>query len=1069
MRSSDQPNPTGAASSFDAPSSTSTFDLEPLLYAFEQAWQAGDRPPIETLLAQLPLGDPAADSAQRRLLEEMVKIDLEYRWRGSAFPGDDELPARPLLEDYLLRFASLGPLERLSPELIGEEYRVRRLWGDRPDAQNYYARFPVHAELPALLARIDAELAERVGLTTVQTKARLSEIAVPLRAVPDGYQFLGELGRGGMGVVHKARQLRLNRLVAIKMIRAGDEAGPAALARFRTEAEAAARVQHPNIVQVHEIGEKDGQPYCVMEYVNGGSLSRCLAGTPLEANAAARLLETLARAVQAIHDQGILHRDLKPANILLHLTAADDKAAATSALLQSPVCVPKISDFGLAKPAESAGLTQTGMVLGTPSYMAPEQADSQSEVIGPTTDVYGLGAIFYELLTGRPPFRGVTVLETLEQVRRHDPLPPRQLQPAAPRDLETICLKCLQKERGKRYASAAALADDLECFRQNRPIRARPAGRWERGLKLARRRPALATLAAALLFGVIFALAGGLTYTLHLRAARQRAGRSYRKALEAVEQMLVHMGAERMEAIPGTEKAQEDALKEAVRLYQELLGEQERPDPDLYARLGFALSYLGNLQMGLGQTDQAEQSCRRSLELLDNLPGELGNARVWHQSAFARYILGNILTARNQRAEAEQLYQEACDILTPLGGDAETRDLLGNCYTGLGTLSNNLTRSREHYRRAMEISEELYKKAPSNWHYCFRYGKTLYNLAHNASTAGRANEAETLFQRCIDLLQPIVVLAATVNDQPAARLQSQVVLFHCYEGLGMLLMARRDTAKGESFIQKAIAESEKLVQLYPHPERRQELAQCCLNLGVHYQVSQQWKKAKEVYRKGAVILEALVRDLPDIAPYRLTLAHIYVNLGLLYSGESVEEALIVFHKGRDLLEPLCREHPEDARYAYALCAIYNNEAGLLRNRGEPDKALLLLDRAIEAASTALGRDPTNGSVKYTCTMALATRAQTWTDLHKHKKALADWDRLLKVVGSVGADKYRCRRALTLAQLGNHSQAIEDIDKYLLRPGISSDERYFGVAVLSANLGAAQKDPHLTGEQRKKQE
>lgn len=1069
MRPSDSPSP------FDS-AATATFDPEPLLSAFEQAWQSGSRLTIETVLAQLPSDDPAADSARQHLLVEMVKIDLEYRWRRTASSGDDDLPARPLVEDYLQRFPALGPLERLSPELIGEEYRIRRLWGDRPDPTSYYARFPAHGELPSLLARIDAELVQRSAASTLWTTAPPGLMFAPPRVQPDGYEILDELGRGGMGVVYKARQLRLNRLVAIKMIRAGDEAGPAALARFRTEAKAAARVQHPHIVQVYEVGEKDGQPYCVMEYVNGGSLARCLAGAPLPPHAAARLLETLARAVQAIHDQGILHRDLKPANILLHL-APDDGATITPDLLQSAGCVLKISDFGLAKPAESAGLTHTGAVLGTPSYMAPEQADSRSQIIGPAADVYGVGAIFYELLTGRPPFRGVNVLETLEQVKRRDPLPPRQLQPAVPRDVEIICLKCLEKEQAKRYASAAALADDLERFRQNRPIQARPSGRWERGLKWARRRPALATLAAAILFVLFAALSGGLVYTLHLRAARaeterqrQQAARSYRLALEVGDRWLVRMGAQRMEAIPGTEKAQVDALKDAIRVYEELLAEHEQPDPDLYSRLGFALTYLGNRQMGLGRPEEAESNCRRSLELLAKLPDDLRNSRdCRQQTAFARYVLGNILAAKNQRREAERLYREACDILTPLEDDPEACHLLGSCYTGLSTVSKDLKQDRDITLQALRLREKLHKKDPDSWLYRNALAETLFNLAYLAASAGRADEAETLYQRCAALLEPFVERILKTNDQPAARVGSQSILLNCYMGLGMLWSNRGKFDKSEMFYLKAIALSEKFVRLYPDPSYRQDLAKGYLNLGAAYQVNRQSKKAEELYRKAAAIQEALVHDLPDIALHRSNLAGTYVNLGLLLSGGRAKEALALYHKGSDLLEPLWREHPDDMGYADKLCSNYVNQAQLLRNRGELRKAQTCNDRAIEVASAAHRRDPAHAGVTHTYAMALGSRALTWMALQEHKKALADWDRLLEVLGPTEADKYRHLRALTLAKLSDHRQAAEDVAKALRRPGISPDERYICVCVLSHILAAAQKDPHLSSEQRKQAE
>ena len=282
--------------------------------------------------------------------------------------------------------------------------------------------------------------------------------AAPELTVP-GYEILEELGRGGMGVVYKARQVSLRRLVALKMIRSGAHAGPQELERFRAEAEAAARLRHPNIVQIYEVGDQSGLPFFSLEYVDGGSLARRLAGTPLPAREAAALVEVLARAVHAAHGRGIAHRDLKPANVLLDWRSEETPDRRDPAIEQQTTvvakAVPKITDFGLAKRLdEDSGQTRSGAVLGTPSYMAPEQAAGRTREMGLLVDVYALGAILYETLTGRPPFRAATALETLEQVRSQEPVPPSRLQPKVPRDLETVCLKCLEKEPKKRYPSA---------------------------------------------------------------------------------------------------------------------------------------------------------------------------------------------------------------------------------------------------------------------------------------------------------------------------------------------------------------------------------------------------------------------------------------------------------------------------------------------------------------------------------------------------------------------------------------------------------------------------------------
>jgi serine/threonine-protein kinase len=263
-----------------------------------------------------------------------------------------------------------------------------------------------------------------------------------------GYEIQGVLGRGGMGIVYKARQVGLDRLVALKMVLGGIHASPDELERFRREAEAVAKLQHPNIVQIYEVGDCDGRPYLSLEFVGGGSLAQKLNGLPTAGTKAAELVATLARAIHVAHERGIVHRDLKPANVLL----TDDGT-------------PKITDFGLAKRLDrDSGRTRSGAIMGTPAYMAPEQASGRSRDIGPETDVYALGAILYELLTGQAPFRAETPIDTVLLVLEREPPSPRTLNPSAARELEAICLKCLEKERRHRYNSAAALAEDLERY-----------------------------------------------------------------------------------------------------------------------------------------------------------------------------------------------------------------------------------------------------------------------------------------------------------------------------------------------------------------------------------------------------------------------------------------------------------------------------------------------------------------------------------------------------------------------------------------------------------------------------
>jgi WD40 repeat protein/tRNA A-37 threonylcarbamoyl transferase component Bud32 len=528
-----------------------------LIEGLARAAAAGELAPFPVRAGRSPARAASGPPALGQLLEEQSRD-----WaRGQAAPAEEYLARRPALR---------GNAEAVL-ELVYHEALLRRRQGQAVALEEYLRRFPEHAAaLRQQWAMGQALFPQGPAFTA---PVRPAPPAAPLEApgtlpaapAPDappgrpgvpGYEVLEELGRGGMGVVYKARQTRLNRLVALKMILAGAHAGSEERQRFLREAEAVARLQHPNIVQVHEVGEHGGHSFFSLEFCPGGSLAARLQGNPLPPGEAVRLVEVLARAVQVAHEAGMIHRDIKPANVLL---TADG--------------TPKVTDFGLARRLdEAARQTVSGAIVGTPGYMAPEQAAGKARQAGPAADVYALGAVLYELLTGRPPFRAATALDTVLQVLSEEPASVRQLQPGVPADLETVCHHCLQKEPGKRYASALALAEDLRRFQRGEPIRARRVGRVERGWKWLKRHPWQAGLAGTAAVLVLLLVAGGVA--LSFASTVRELNKGLRAAASEAERQRDEAQRQRREA--EKQKAEADRQREMADRARQQAVEQEQ-------------------------------------------------------------------------------------------------------------------------------------------------------------------------------------------------------------------------------------------------------------------------------------------------------------------------------------------------------------------------------------------------------------------------------------------------------------------------------------------------------------
>jgi len=557
-----------------------------------------------------------------------------------------------------------------------------------------------------------------------------------------GYEVLEEIGRGGMGVVYRAKQQALERVVALKVMLGGSRATAEHFDRFRAEALAVGRLRHPGIVQVHEVGEwkpADGGaplPYFCLEYVEGGSLEKVIRHAPQLPHVAAELTEQLARAMDVAHREGLIHRDLKPANVLLSPTGVPGDSLAAYR--------PKIADFGLVKQIEvGAGHTQTGMILGTPSYMAPEQARGDTRAVGPLVDVYALGAILYELLTGRPPFHGATPLDTLRQVTDRDPVSPRHLQPTVPRDLETICLKCLEKEPRKRYHSAVSLADDLARYLAHKPIMARPVGPIERLVKWSRRNPAVAALSGALAVVIVGSLIGLSVLYLRSEAARERSDTDRQAALN-----------EQAVAVAERQKAQKAQL--GSKAMNEFLVRQVFTTP------------LPTDKGGLGKDTTVVQMLRAAAPKIDGaFPGQPENEALVHSSFGEMFIAyGDYPSGKKHFIRGLELL---CNALPP------NDERLLDAKHQLG----KVLFARSEFEESYPLLDESYRG------YSDRYGpkheKTLEAQIHTADALRlmlRYIEAETLVREAL-------TAALTVRDSRSEQvLAIKFSLADCLGGQG---------------------------------------------------------------------------------------------------------------------------------------------------------------------------------------------------------------------------------------------------------------------------------------------
>jgi tetratricopeptide (TPR) repeat protein/tRNA A-37 threonylcarbamoyl transferase component Bud32 len=838
-----------------------------------------------------------------------------------------------LVEGYLAQHPELRSDPQALLDLIYNEILLREETGESAPLDEYVRRFPelaaelrVQFEVEHAIERTPTLLGQSHETAIGHRRSRPGPTTIP--SVP-GYEILGELGRGGMGIVYKARQMRLNRVVAIKMILAGDHASAEACVRFLAEAESIARLHHPNVVQIFAFGDCDGRPYFEMEYVAGGCLSDRLEGTPRPPRDAARLIEILARAIHEAHRLGVVHRDLKPANVLLTVDG-----------------IPKIADFGLAKWLDvETGLTRTQLIVGSPSYMAPEQAGHGRTPIGPAADVYSLGAILYELLTGRPPFQGATMLETLEQVRWDEPIAPARLVRKLPRDLVTICIKCLEKEPARRYLTAIELAEDLRRFEAGQSILARPVAGYERLWRWCRREPLVASLALALFAGLIGVATQWWRAEFHLKNAL----RHRRLAEESVvRQLAANYSLKRANASEQTAhlRAEKrfDAAIQALRNVETLTGDADLlREPRLEGLRGkllrSALGFYKELQASLEEdaTSDARLELSDAYTRIASISWELG----LQDEALA--------THRRALALVEQMAALEPD-------DPETRAALAACHTRIGFTLRTRGRSAEAlqpYEQARKIQQSLVRDNPSDPRHREALSWTLSNIGVIHQDIGRLAQAIDLHRQAIAIHQELV------RANPGNTLYRSDLAW-CWRYLCLALAATGDAAGALQLAEQAVALHEELIAAVPDADEfRWRLARCLDDVGRIRARRGQAADAARPLERAAQLYESVARENP--VRYRLDVARNQLTIALqrAITGRP-EQALSCIRTAEDLVDRSSSVTAiifYDLACAYSACitAISDRVPAADERESHAQRAVAALRRAALAGYNDLGQ------------------------------------------------------------------------------------------------------------------
>jgi serine/threonine protein kinase len=1012
---------------------------------------------------------------------------------------------RPRIEEYLDRIAPdlRAPFLR---ELVAIEAFHRRSRGDEPSYDEYRRRFPDLPEsmLTAIYAPADYSAADGdAGPPTMQVLpgARVESTAPTpvldtLPARIGDYELLGEVARGGMGVVYRARQTSLNRIVALKLIRSGTLASDKEFQRFQIEAEACASLDHPHIVPVYETGTHEGQRFLAMKLVEGGSLatrvseysltkvdgsttigSRVIATAVPDARRRqeriAHLLSRVAHAVHYAHQHGILHRDLKPSNILL------DSAG-----------TPFVGDFGLAKRVgvksaeDTIELTLTGMVVGTPNYMAPEQARGEK---GLTTavDVHALGAVLYELLTGELPFRAPTPLQTLQRVASEEPIPPRQRQPEVSVDLETICLKCLHKDPQRRYASAEELAQDLTRFEQGEPILARPVSSWERARRWCRRNSAVSTLAATAAL-LLLAVTGVSIRSASVsrqaaadlaieRDAKDRESQDALAARDRARRVIEFMSSwewlDRLARQPELTPDETRLLSEIVSYYEEYTAEEAPTDAERQRRAEALLS-MGRMLATLGRSADAEAAYRKSISRFEQLRSEgVDDPKLRNYLSTAMINLGILLHRRNESNEALTMFAGAKSILRKLHDEFPDRPAyeldLGNVEHNLGLVAQHLG-NRDDARLAFETAAQIKKRTfvvhPDELVYVIDLAKTQNSLGLLLMQLNERDQAIKAFDAAVELLQATLQkypddadLRWTTGEVHRSRGYCRRLDGEQNRARGDLKEALRDQSRARSDYEEAHRILKPLVRQYPRvPEFTHCLAKTHSDFAYALYRWNEHDASRSENEAAAKIFADLVNRHPRNPEFAHDFAQVYQHRGrLLQTTRDLDGADDAFALAIKFLQELVHNNGNVPAYKATLGAAYRSRGNIERERRHYAPAIDLYDRAIEIL-TGLNHPNATDFLRN----AYVGRAQAFDLSDRPRNAATDWERAIELSEGNLRSLLRVDRARSTFRAGDVGSAIAEADEVARIPQLDTRTAYelacFYVLAMSAPNSASTK-------------